>query len=56
MEKEEPTGGVLATWDIRSKKYARMISSLYVFSSFSTERARFSPLLFPLLFQNGYPT
>ena len=38
---------VLATWDIRSNKYALMISSMYVFFSLSTERARFSTLLFP---------
>jgi len=28
---------VLATWDIRSNKYALMISSMYVFSSLCTE-------------------
>ena len=33
---------VLATWDIRSNKYALMKSSISVFSSLSTERARFS--------------
>ena len=40
--------GMLAPWEIRSHQYALLRSSLSVFSSFSTERARFSTWRFPL--------
>src|SRR6266567_8860658 len=48
---------VLATWDIRSNKYALMKSSISVFSSLSTERARFSTrnLKYMRAFALSYP-
>jgi hypothetical protein len=41
---------VLATWDIRSNKNALPMSSPHIFSSYSSERAKFSPVLISLSF------
>jgi len=38
------------TWDIHSNKNALTVSSPHIFSSFSSERARFSPVLISLSF------
>jgi hypothetical protein len=47
---------VQATWDIHSNNCALTMSSTHIFSSLSTERARFSALLISHLFRTDIPS